>query len=175
VGYGGEGAWNEFNYLGFGTNTGGGISAFYARPLYQQNLPDQFTTVNGNTVANSGRSNPDVSFNAAVNGGVLAWRGFVSPPAWAVFGGTSAASPAWAAIIALLNQANGTPVGFITPTIYDLNHGRRKHTFQDITVGNNRFAEGTFGEDGFFATPGFDLTTGWGTPDVSWFIKNMQH
>ena len=39
VGYGGEAAWNEFNFLGFGTNTGGGISAFYTRPLYQQNLP----------------------------------------------------------------------------------------------------------------------------------------
>jgi kumamolisin len=146
VGYGGEAAWNEFNFLGFGTNTGGGISAFYTRPLYQQNLPDQFTTVNGNIVANTARSNPDVSFNAAVNGGVLAWRGFVSPPAWAVFGGTSASAPARAAIIALLNQANGAPVGFITPTIYDLNHGRLKHTFQDITVGDNRFAEGAFGE-----------------------------
>ena len=131
--------------------------------------------MNGNIVANTGRSNPDVSFNAPVNGGVLAWRGFVSPPAWAVFGGTSASAPAWAAIIALLNQANGAPVGFIRPTVYDLNHARLKHTFQDITVGDNRFAEGAFGEDGFFATPGFDLTTGWGTPDVSWFIKNMQH
>ena len=75
----------------------------------------------------------------------------------------------------MLNQANGAPVGFITPKIYDLNHGRLKHTFQDITVGDNRIGEGAFGEDGFFATPGFDLTTGWGTPDVSWFIKNMQH
>jgi subtilase family serine protease len=176
VGYGGEAAWNEFNSLGFGTATGGGVSSFYARPPYQDNLPSTFPTVNGNTVsAASSRSNPDVSFNAAVNGGVLAWRGFVSPPAWAVFGGTSAASPAWAAIIALLNQANGRPVGFITPTIYDLNHGRLMHTFHDITVGDNRFAEGSFGEDGFSASPGYDLTTGWGTPDISWFIKNMQH
>jgi subtilase family serine protease len=175
VGYGGEGTWNEVNFLGFGTTTGGGISGFYARPPYQQNLPNQVTTVLGNTLAVTGRSNPDLSFNAAVNGGVLAWRGFVSPPAWAVFGGTSASAPAWAGIIALLNQANGTPVGFIAPKVYDLNHGRLKHTFQDITVGDNRFAEGAFGEDGFFATPGYDLTTGWGTPDVSWFIKNMQH
>jgi subtilase family serine protease len=176
VGYGGEAAWNEFNFLGFGTTTGGGVSSFYGRPPYQGNLLSTFPTVLGSTVnAASGRSNPDLSFNAAVNGGVLAWRGFIATPAWAVFGGTSAAAPAWAAIIALLNQANGAPVGFITPKIYDLNHGRLKHTFQDITVGDNRFAEGAFGEDGFNASPGYDLTTGWGTPDVSWYIKNLQH
>src|SRR6202007_1128527 len=103
----------EFNYLGFGTNTGGGVSSFYGRPSYQDDLPSTFPTVLGHTVnAASARSNPDVSFNAAVNGGVLAWRGFIPTPAWAVFGGTSAAAPAWAAIIALLNQANGAPVGF---------------------------------------------------------------
>lgn len=175
VGYGGEGAWNEANVLGLGTATGGGVSSFYARPYYQRDLPTQFSTVLGNTVSVSNRSNPDVSFNAAVNGGWLAWRGFIPTPAWAVFGGTSAAAPAWAGIIALLNQANSAPVGFITPKVYDLNHGRLKHTFQDISVGDNRIGEGAFGEDGFFATPGFDLTTGWGTPDVSWFIKNMQH
>jgi kumamolisin len=118
--------------------------------------------------------NPDVSFNSAVDGGVLAYLGFAVPPRWGVFGGTSAAAPAWAGIIALLNQANGAPVGFITPKIYDLNHGRLKHSFQDITVGNNSFTEGLlFGADGFNASQGYDLTTGWGTPDVSWFIKNM--
>ncbi|HXZ80304.1 MAG TPA: S53 family peptidase [Terriglobales bacterium] len=174
VGYGGEAAWNEFNVLGFGTNTGGGVSSQYGRPVYQASLPSTFPTVLGNVVPGSGRSNPDVAFNSAVYGGVMAYRGYVSPPGWAVFGGTSAAAPAWAGIIALLNQANGGPVGFITPKIYDLNHGRLKHTFQDITVGDNRFSEGAFGEDGFNAAPGYDLTTGWGTPDVSWFIKNMQ-
>jgi subtilase family serine protease len=176
VGYGGEAAWNEFNSLGFGTATGGGVSSFYGRPPYQEDLPSTFPTVLGSTVdATSARSNPDVSFNAEVNGGVLGYLGFLVPASWAVFGGTSASSPAWAGIIALLDQANGAPVGFITPTIYDLNHGRLKHTFQDITVGDNRFAEGAFGEDGFNASPGYDLTTGWGTPDVSWFIKNMLH
>jgi subtilase family serine protease len=173
VGYGGEAAWNEFNTIGLGTTTGGGVSSLYAKPSYQSSLPSSFATLLGSVVPASGRLAPDVSFNAAVNGGVLAWRGFVSPPAWAVFGGTSAAAPAWAGIIALLNQANGGPVGFITPKIYDLNHGRLKHTFQDITVGNNSITEGLFGFDGFNAMPGYDLTNGWGTPDVSWFIKNM--
>jgi subtilase family serine protease len=174
VGYGGEAAWNEFNILGFGTTTGGGVSSLYGRPSYQAALPSAFATLLGNTVQASGRLNPDVSFNSAVDGGVLAYLGFAVPPRWGVFGGTSAAAPAWAGIIALLNQANGAPVGFITPKIYDLNHGRLKHSFQDITVGNNSFTEGLlFGADGFNASQGYDLTTGWGTPDVSWFIKNM--
>jgi len=175
VGYGGEAAWNEFNILGVGTTTGGGVSSLYGRPFFQEDLPSAFPTLLGSTVQASGRSNPDVSFNSAVNGGVLAYLGFLVPARWGVFGGTSAASPAWAGIIALTNQANGGPVGFITPKIYDLNHGRLKHTFQDITVGNNSITGGAFGVDGFNASQGYDLTTGWGTPDVSWFIKNMQH
>ena len=173
VGYGGEAAWNEFNFFGFGTTTGGGVSSLYAKPSFQSGLPSSFPTLLGSVVPSSGRLAPDVSFNSAIHGGVLGYLGFVSPPRWGVFGGTSAAAPAWAGIIALLNQANGGPVGFITPKIYDLNHGRLKHTFQDITVGNNSISDGQFGIDGYLAMPGYDLTNGWGTPDVSWFIKNM--
>ena len=173
VGYGGEGAWNEFTVFGLGTSTGGGISPFYSRPSYQEALPAEFTTLLGSTVAASGRLTPDVSFNASIHGGVLAFLGFLNT--WGVFGGTSASAPAWAGIIALLNQANGEPVGFVAPKIYDLNHGRTKHTFQDITVGNNSDTAGQGGVDGFLAIPGYDLTTGSGTPDVSWFLKTMVH
>ena len=132
VGYGGEATWNEVNYLlEIGTSSGGGISSLYARPDYQNALPDQVTTQLGATVPITGRTTPDVSFNSAISGGVLAFLGFITPTGaictehpcagdWAVFGGTSASSPAWAAIVALLDQAHHGPVGFLNPAIYRL-------------------------------------------------------
>lgn len=165
VGYGGEQAWNEADVLGVGTTTGGGVSAFYAKPFFQSDVPSSYQTLLGSTVKAKGRMNPDVSFNAAVNGGVLAYLGFLGR--WAVFGGTSAASPAWAGIMALANQANGGPLGFVSADIYDL----QQESFHDITVGDNSVTEGQFGIDGFLSQHGYDLTTGWGTPDVSSFIN----
>jgi subtilase family serine protease len=176
VAYGGEAAWNEFNSFGVSTSTGGGVSTLYGRPNFQRELPDEFTTLLGAEVPASGRLNPDVSFNSAIHGGVLAFLGFLNGGTWAVFGGTSAASPAWAAIIALVNQANGGPVGYITPQIYRLRGmglGFGFGPIHDITQGNNSDADGQFGVDGFLASPGYDLTTGEGTPNVARFIEVM--
>jgi subtilase family serine protease len=172
TGYGGEGAWNEYNWRFSPSSTGGGVSTLYARPSYQSALPNSFLTLLGNTVSAAGsRLVPDLSFNSAVSGGVLTYLGFLG--VWAVFGGTSASSPALAAIIALANQVNGGPVGFITPAIYSLAqsslYGR---AFHDITVGNNSATAGT-PYDGFTASTSYDLTTGWGTPDVASFIPGV--
>jgi subtilase family serine protease len=176
VGYGGEGAWNEFNFFGEATSTGGGISSLYPRPSYQSGLPRNIHTLLGDTVKANGRLNPDVSFNAAIHGGVLAPLGMLVPGAtiWAVFGGTSASSPGLAAVVALANQLNGEPVGFINPTIYSIGRSSLYNSaFHDIKVGNNSDAAGGFGVDGFVATPGYDLTTGWGTPKVTGFITAL--
>jgi uncharacterized protein YjbI with pentapeptide repeats len=115
---------------------------------------------------------PDISFNSAVSGGVLAYLGFLG--AWAVFGGTSASSPALAAEIALMNQVNGGPVGFITPAIYNLAQSSLySRAFHDIVQGNNSATAGIASYDGFTAGTGYDLTTGWGTPDVASFIPGV--
>jgi len=186
VGYGGESTWDEVPYLlELGTTSGGGISSLYSRPFYQFDTPPVVTTLLGQKIFVNGRTTPDVSFNAAAQGGVLAWTGFLDdsvglctgtpcPGDWVVFSGTSAASPAWAAIIALLDQANHGPVGFINPEIYQLGiFNLFAHSFHDITSGTNAVCSGLCGEDGFVATPGYDLTTGWGSPNVSNFINNM--
>jgi subtilase family serine protease len=172
TGYGGEGAWNEFNWEQAPTSTGGGISTLYNRPNYQSSLPNSFKTLLGNTASATGRRLvPDLAFNSAVSGGVLAYLGFLG--VWAVFGGTSASSPALAAIVALMDQVNGGPVGFITPAIYSLAqssfYGR---AFHDITVGNDSATAGS-PYDGFTASTGYDLTTGWGTPIVASFIPGV--
>jgi subtilase family serine protease len=190
VGYGGESTWQEFNSFGVRTSTGGGVSTLYERPSYQDNLPESFNTLLGAEVrADNGRLTPDVSFNAAINGGILNFDGFVSlfggPNGFYVVGGTSASSPAWAGIIALVNQKNGGPVGFINPAIYELAQSKLyAHAFHDITGGNNSdtaglpcnvLACGIVGPavDGFNAGKGYDLTTGWGTPNVSNFITDI--
>jgi subtilase family serine protease len=180
VGYGGEAAWNEYNYFGFGTTTGGGVSSLYSRPIYQIGTPSTYTTLLGATVQATGRTTPDVAFNAAATGGYLVWTGFLNdsiglctsspcPGDWVVFSGTSAASPAWAAIMAILDQAAGGSLGFVNPLIYAIGAvpSLYNYAFHDVTVGNNSISDGMYGIDGFVATKGYDLTTGWGTPNVA--------
>lgn len=209
VRYGGEGTWNEFTTFRWGTQSGGGMSSLYPRPFYQFATPPIVTTVLDKQILITGRTTPDVSFNSAVNGGVLAWLGFLNdttgqictglpcPGDWAVFGGTSASSPAWAAIIALLVQANREPVGFINRAIYQLGTENLfapsfKASFHQITTGDNSLADGEAANcggfsayyglpvppydtscDGFPATYGYNLATGWGSPNVANFINNM--
>jgi subtilase family serine protease len=180
TGYGGESTWNEVTdfaltggYIGY--TSGGGISTLYSVPSYQQFVPHKWTTLLGNTVQATGRMVPDVSFNSAVYGGVMAYLGFIGR--WAVFGGTSAASPAWAGIMALANQANGRPLGFVNPAVYAMGALGSilgpLSSFHDITQGNNAVCSGLCGEDGFLAGRGYDLTTGWGTPNVANFITTI--
>jgi kumamolisin len=77
------------------------------------------------------------------------------------YGGTSFAAPMWAGYIALVNQqlaANGdAPIGFINPTIYVQNVTSAYTTdFHDIISGTS---------GSFSATTGYDLVTGWGSPN----------
>jgi subtilase family serine protease len=93
--------------------------------------------------------------------------------------GTSLAAPRWAAFVALINQqavANATALGnptlgFLNPTIYT---GNYTAGFHDITTGDNandtQCTPGTLGclpsgVQGFNAVTGFDLVTGWGSPN----------
>jgi subtilase family serine protease len=83
-------------------------------------------------------------------------------------GGTSFAAPMWAGYLALANQqavANGHPtLGFINPAIYSIGLGPNYTTdFHDITGGSN--GEG--------AGPGFDLASGWGSPNHSGLINSL--
>jgi subtilase family serine protease len=80
--------------------------------------------------------------------------------------GTSFASPRWAAYAALLNEAATAqgrgPVGFLNPMLLAAGEGPDyASSFHDVTFGiNSDYAK----ISGFFAVPGYDLVTGWGTP-----------
>ncbi|HEY6293617.1 MAG TPA: S53 family peptidase [Terriglobia bacterium] len=79
-------------------------------------------------------------------------------------GGTSLSAPRWAGFLALANQqAGGTPIGFLNPTIYSIGQGTNyDEDFHDITKGNNFNSESP---DLFRAVTAFDLVTGWGSPN----------
>ena len=155
------GAWvSETTWYG----SGGGISSFFPIPSYQQGL--DMTSSLGST---SMRNVPDVALTAE-NVFVIAYDGGM----YAV-GGTSCAAPLWAGFAALINQqaaANGRlPIGFINPAIYALGQ-QAGFTLgmHDITTGNNT---SLYSPNRFYAVPGYDLCTGWGTPTGSNLISAL--
>jgi subtilase family serine protease len=140
---------------------GGGIS------------PNRFSIPYWQTTAASGCSNcstsyrngPDVSANANFTFYVCADQ---SPCTANLYGGTSFAAPMWAGYLALANQqavAHGDRVlGFINPALYTIGLSSSYDTdFHDIISGSN----------GYSATAGYDLATGWGSPNESGLINGL--
>jgi kumamolisin len=100
------------------------------------------------------RNGPDVSANSNFTFYVCADQ---QPCSANLYGGTSFAAPMWAGFIALANSIQKKPVGFIDPALYRLGLGAAYgRDFHDITSGTN----------GYPATTGYDLATGWGSPKI---------
>jgi subtilase family serine protease len=117
---------------------------------------------NGSTTYRNG---PDVSANSNFTFYVCADQIACTANEW---GGTSFATPMWAGYMALINEqaaANGKkPVGFLNPNIYSLGSAGGtgySAAFHDITVG----ASGSYS-----AVTGYDLVTGWGSPNGTGLI-----
>jgi len=106
--YGGETWWDGSTAEVPGGQGGFGVSRFFPRPAYQ----------NGSAVSMN-RSVPDVTFSADPNDGMeICQANDGGCPTGSLYGGTSSSTPAWAAFAALLNQAQGTNLGFLNPLIY---------------------------------------------------------
>ena len=105
----------------------------------------------------------DVAYNASVYTSVLVYEGFNANPddnGFYFTGGTSSGSPQWAGILADLDQAAGHDLGAIRGSLASwLSAG----ALYDVTVGDN--TSPTF-SGGYAAGPGWDVPTGYGTPDV---------
>jgi hypothetical protein len=157
--YGSETVWNwgvEYGSSDDGIGSSGGSSSYYAIPAWQTNI--------SNLAANGGstvyRNIPDVALTAD---NVYVEYGDGSS---AEFGGTSCATPLWAAFTAMVNEqaaAGGTAsVGFVNPALYAIAAGPGYAScFHDVTTGNNTWS-GSPGQ--FYAASGYDLCTGLGTP-----------
>lgn len=160
-----ETVWNWFS-TGMGTDGSGGGTNFNGVPLpsWQQGI--NMTTNQGSTTL---RNVPDVALTAD-NIYVIYEDGFSG-----YFGGTSAAAPLWAAYTALVNEQatnNGLPpVGFLNPAIYAIGKGTNyTNCFHDIITGNDT---NLVVSNKYFAEPGYDLCTGWGTPNGSNLINAL--
>jgi len=121
---------------------GGGVSSVFPLPTWQSK-----SKVPAPTVAGGGRGVPDVAGDAdPVSGYDVRVDGHNM-----VIGGTSAVAPLWAGLIALANKHNGGTAGLINPALY----AAGVNACRDITQGNN---------GGFAAGPGWDASTGLGSP-----------
>lgn len=161
-----ETAWNWYitdpsiapGGTGGGTNFNG-----YVIPTWQQGI--SMTNNQGSTTL---RNVPDVALTAD-NIFVL-----VTNTDYFV-GGTSCAAPLWAAFTALVNQqavaAGRSTVGFLNPAIYAIGKSTSyTNDFHDITTGNNtNYDVG----NKYFAAAGYDLCTGWGTPNGQGLINAL--
>jgi kumamolisin len=135
-----ETVWNDQPSGGAG---GGGYSAVFPLPAWQSAFGISPPSGGGRGVPDvSGDADPNTGYNILVDGES------------AVFGGTSAVAPLWAALVALINQQTGKPVGFLNPLIYA--QTVEASGFHDVTQGNN---------GSFNAGPGWDACTGLGSPD----------
>ncbi len=145
-------------------DSGGGVSPdSIAIPSWQAQSGVINSSNKGSTTLRNG---PDVSANANFTFYVCADQTTCTANN---FGGTSFAAPMWAGYIALVNQqlaANGQPsIGFINPTIYSQNLTSAYSTdFHDIISGTS---------GSFSAVTGYDLVTGWGSPNGTGLINAL--
>jgi len=175
-----ESVWNDGQTVGA---SGGGVSSFWAMPGYQANAAPFLHVINGNSsgaacASKSGdcRQVPDVSADGdPATGYVIYWSG-AGPTAnpWQVVGGTSAAAPAWAALIALTNasaRCGGASIGFANPALYNAAATAYSTDFNDVTAGNNDM---TMSNGGLYpAGSGYDMATGLGSPNGTALAQSL--
>jgi tripeptidyl-peptidase I len=160
----------------------GGFSKYFPRPLYQQGaIREYLKQVDGETITYysnytnfNGRGFPDVAGHSAKPGYIGIYDGKRD-----YNGGTSAAAPVWAAVVALLNdarlRAGKSTLGWLNPLLYS---GGSK-ALNDITEGGSMGCNGANSQYHkpepagaadvpgalWNATTGWDPATGFGTPD----------
>jgi hypothetical protein len=159
LGYIPEEVWNESGLNG-GTGlwaSGGGTSVVYAQPSWQKG-------VSGTSAANGMRAVPDVAVSAAAHDGYITYEN----GSYYVDSGTSAASPSFAGMMALLVQKlGGTGVGNANPELYALLNAAR-NPFHATGSGNNSVP----GVTGFLANGAeYNLATGLGSVDGALLVN----
>ncbi|KAL0580736.1 hypothetical protein V5O48_001294 [Marasmius crinis-equi] len=130
--------------------SGGGFSNYFERPSYQSKVVDDYLgklpkgLYKGLFNPKGRKAIPDVAAQGR------RFRVFVSGEPISI-GGTSASSPTFAGVVALLNDARlaagKSSLGFLNPLLYS----KGLNAFNDITEGNNPGC----------GTPGFNATKGW--------------
>jgi subtilase family serine protease len=142
-------------------STGGGVSTVYSKPSWQ---------VAPGVPSDGKRDCPDVSLAAAGYTGYIINQS--DNGGLGAVGGTSAASPSFAGLMALVVQKQGgAGQGNANPRFYQLGNAQYGSSgpavFHDVTSGNNTVP----GVTGFSAGTGYDLSTGLGTVDANALVN----
>jgi len=165
-GYIPEIAWNESGNVSGGAglwSTGGGVSLIYAKPSWQAapGVP-----------AGSMRSIPDVSLTAAGHVGYLVRTQVAGSTGYYAMSGTSASSPAFAGLMALVVQQTGERQGNANVRLYQMGNAQYglggAQVFHDTLAGNNSVP----GVTGYSCGTGYDLATGLGSVDANALVSN---
>jgi len=176
-----ETAWNDTANDNALTSGGGGLSVLFTQPAWQTGLT---------AITNGMRGVPDISLSASADhdGYLICSQGSctcgfrnsctvnsnTTQGSFDAIGGTSASAPAFAAIVALINQQAGVPQGNVNRALYSV-AASTPGAFHDITTGSNIVpcTAGTTDcpttaplQFGYSAGPGYDLATGLGSVDA---------
>jgi pseudomonalisin len=171
-GYVPEVVWNASSDGGLWAASGG-VSTQTVTPAWQtgRGVPQSDPISDSEECDQHHRYVPDVSLSA--DGYQAMLNGELD-----VFWGTSLATPAFAGIMALVNQRMGVSNGLPNSRIYGL-AVQAPGVFHDVVSGTNSVpcANGSRNclngtSTGFQAGPGFDLATGWGSIDINAFVNN---
>ena len=166
-----EMVWNDTAADGFLAASGGGVSKVFSKPSWQ---------TGAGVPADGQRDVPDLALNASADHDgylicsqsscVTGYR--KSDQTLTIIGGTSAAAPTFAGIVALIVQKTNDPQGNVNQYLYSL-AASTPNAFHDITTGNNMVPCTAGSTDcpasgmiGYSAGPGYDLTTGLGSVDA---------
>jgi subtilase family serine protease len=158
---------NNFFFGNEGPNplaTGGGKSAYYGRPGYQNGVRN----VTGNQ-----RGIPDISMSASCSVAVNVFETFTGGQGgWTASCGTSESAPMFAAIVALADQVAGHPLGLVNPALYAL-AARHAPGIVSVASGNNTvsFSGGTV--HGYSVRHGYNLVTGLGTVNGRYLVPEL--
>jgi subtilase family serine protease len=179
--YNSETVWNNGTIQNSPRASGGGISMYWTIPSWQHAIgvpsADSSATPCAANTGNTGqncREVPDVALDADPNTGYIAYCSAGSTCqglTWISIGGTSAAAPMWAAMIALANEKSlhdgNFNLGYINPLLYQLaqtggSNSSYSLDFHDITVGNNATSTTSL----YPSTTGYDMATGLGSSNA---------
>jgi uncharacterized membrane protein len=159
-----ETVWNESGTVMGGSGLeagGGGVSSTYQKPAWQ---------TGPGVPADGMRDVPDVSLTAAMHDGYTIVQGGQMAYVFSI-GGTSAATPSFAGLVALINQKYNSTQGNINPVLYPLAARQAAGgaaIFHDITTGNNSVP----GLSGYNAGAGYDLASGLGSVDANMLVNH---
>jgi kumamolisin len=148
--------WNQ--WADYQLASGGGVSRRFPQPKFQRGYRIPGRAHQGG----SGRGLPDVAANASSETGFrIESDGMVMS-----MGGTSAAAPLWAALVARLNERLGKRIGYLTPLLYT-QAAQKAGALHGITEGFN----GASPRAGYSARIGWNACTGLGSPVGSKLLK----